>query len=242
MRLLKQFLIILGIAMATASTTNAAEHPDGGVLVFGGTRNTGLETVKLLKARAEAVTVFVRPTSDRSLLEPLGVDYAVGDALNADEVLTAFKSGRFRAVISSLGGSRGSARPDYEGTRNIVDGAKATGVDRMIIVTAIGTGDSMKYASERTMQFLGEVLKIKTKGEDYLIDSGLDYSILRPGGLISEPATGNGVLSEDRKSTGSVHRADVALLVVQMLDEDGHSGKIYHVFDRDMRNMTSESR
>ena len=66
--------------------------PEGGhhVLLFGGTRNTGLEVAKILAERGDRVTAFVRPSSDRSGLEPLGVSFAVGDALDMDSVQAAF--------------------------------------------------------------------------------------------------------------------------------------------------------
>ena len=55
-----------------AGKTMAAQT--SGILVFGGTGGTGLEIVKILSTRGGSVTVFVRETSDRSALEPLGVD------------------------------------------------------------------------------------------------------------------------------------------------------------------------
>ena len=60
--------------MATAAASD--------VLMFGATRNTGLETAKLLVGRGDAVTAFVRQTSDVAALEELGVSLVLGDALD----------------------------------------------------------------------------------------------------------------------------------------------------------------
>jgi hypothetical protein len=65
-----------------------------------------------------------------------------------------------------------------------------------------------------------------------LIASGLTYTVIRPGGLKSEPATGNGVLTEDYKVAGSIHRADVAQLVCQCLNSDRANHKILSAVDR----------
>ena len=46
----------------------------GGILIFGATRGTGLAATEILASREERVTVMVRPGSDRSGLEPLGVN------------------------------------------------------------------------------------------------------------------------------------------------------------------------
>ncbi|MBM3512939.1 MAG: SDR family oxidoreductase, partial [Alphaproteobacteria bacterium] len=165
------------------------------VIVFGGTRETGLETVKALVAKGEAVTVMVRPVSNTEALKALGpkVTLVVGDALNADEVKKAFASGKFRAAVSSLGGARGEKRPDWEGNRNVTEAAKAAGIKRLVQVSAIGVGDSVVAVSEETIKFLGPVYAEKIKAEDHLKASGLEYTIIRPGGLTDGPPTGNGM-------------------------------------------------
>jgi hypothetical protein len=67
-----------------------------------------------------------------------------------------------------------------------------------------------------------------------LIESGLTYTVIRPGGLKSEPATGNGVVTEDYKVAGTIHRADVAQLVCQCLFSDAANNKILSAVDRQM--------
>ena len=222
------FLIAAALLVACAGARAGIEGP---VLVFGGTSGVGLETVKLLRERELAVTVFVRPTSNRAGLEPLGVTYVVGDALNEDEVRAAFGSGEFTIAISSLGGRRGEPRPDWVGNANITDAAKAAGVERIVQVSSVGAGDT-REAPPEDAGFMANVLYHKTMGEDHLIDSGLDYTIIRPGGLLNDPPSGNGMLIEEF-TTGSINRADVALLIVQILDDDATIGKIYHAIDRD---------
>lgn len=66
------------------------------------------------------------------------------------------------------------------------------------------------------------------------INSGLAYSIIRPGELKSEPATGNGVLTEDTKVLGSIHCADVAQLVSRYLNCDRTNNKILSAVDKNM--------
>ena len=208
---------------------------DGGVLIFGASRETGLEVARILATRGEAVTAFVRPTSDRLALEALKkVKFIEGDALVPSDVAAALRSGKYRAVISTLGGGRGDTRPDLEGSNNVVDAAKAAGVNRVIIVTVIGTGDSSGAVSDRVKQFLGKVIAAKDKAEKYLMVSGLDWTIIRPGGLTSDPATGHGVLLTDQSTMGSISRTDLAQLVVKALDDPGTKGRIYHAIDRDM--------
>ena len=99
--------------------------------------------------------------------------------LPAHDVEQAFASGQFRAVISTIGGSRGEPRrPDVESTRNIVDSAQRHGVTRVLLVTAVGAGDSRDVLTEHAWKFLGPVMELKSQAEDYLMNSGLDATIL----------------------------------------------------------------
>lgn len=55
---------------------------------------------------------------------------------------------------------------------------------------------------------------------------GLDYTIVRPGGLKSEAGTGSGVLTEDSSVCGAIHREDVADLIVKALFSSKSDGKV----------------
>ncbi len=228
--MVKSWLIsALGLVFGVIGFLPAA-LAEGDVLVFGGTSGCGLETVKLLRSQGREVTVFVRPTSNREGLEPLGVSYVVGDALNADDVAAAYASGTFDVVVSSLGGRRGQPRPDYIGNKNINEAALATGVARVIQVSAIGI-DSAPTEKPDASDFMGNIYYEKKRGEDHLIESGLDYTIIRPGGLVDGPSTGNGQLAPRDSEGGSIMRADVALLVVQAMGDDATIGQIYNAID-----------
>jgi hypothetical protein len=59
----------------------------------------------------------------------------------------------------------------------------------------------------------------------------MNWTIVRPGGLKSEPATGTAILTENNLAIGSVHREDVADLVVQALYSDNTERKILSAVD-----------
>ncbi len=204
----------------------------GGVLIFGGTRGTGYQVARLLREQGDAITVLVREGSDASALESIGAGIVRGNALDPVAVEAAFASGQFRAAINTLGGKYGELpRPDIEGTRQIVAGAKQADVSRVLMVTAIGAGDSQSAVAPRVLEVLGEVLDMKTQAENILQDSGLDYTILRPGGMTDDPASGTAIKTEDHNSMGVINRADLAALVVECIDDNAGIGKIYHTVD-----------
>lgn len=203
----------------------------GGILLAGASRGTGLEVARLLSSRGEAVTALVRPTASMTGLLQLPVKLFRGNILDSRSVQGAFASGAFRAVISTVGGKRGEPRPDHQGIRIIVDAAQKAGVRRCILVSAIGAGDSRSAVSAQVLEFLGEVLEEKTLGENYLRASGLDYTILRPGGMTHEPASGTALRTEDHGVMGTIHRQDLARLVLEVLDDPASIGRIFHVLD-----------
>ena len=230
-------LVLLSAALPGASSTaeeTQALRPDGGVLIFGASRNTGLHVARLLTERGDTVTAFVRPTSDRSGLEPLGARFVVGDALNADDVQAAFASGQYSAVVTTLGCFRCDPSPDYLGNKNVFDAAKAAGISRVIMVSSIGAGDSADAPPWLSKWFLKDILVLKTQAEDHLMGLHLDYTILRPGGLKNAEATGEGLLSEDRDTMGIITRADLAGLIVQCLDDPETAGKVYAAVDAEL--------
>ena len=214
----------------------AGARPEGGhhVLIFGATRNTGLEVARILVNRGDRVTAFVRPTSSRSDLELLGVTFVEGDALDMDTVTASFVDNDYTAVLTTIACFSCDPKPDYLGNRNIFDAAVEADVKRMLLVTTIGAGDSYDAAPLPARRFLKDMLPLKTSAEDHLMGTNLDYTIIRPGGLKSNPRTGRGYLSESREASGIINRADLADLIVEALDDDGTKGKILAAVDADL--------
>ena len=237
------WLLISGIEgkrEIAALSPPAATPGTGAVLVIGGTRASGLEVVRLLRARGDEVAVLVRPESDGSAAEQLGARVVRGDAMNQPDIAAALASGQFRAVVSTLGARAvKGARPDFEGNRNAIDAARSAGVTRFVLVSVIGAGDSHEASPWIARRVLDAVIKEKTKAEDYLKTSGLDYTIIRPGGLMDKEAQGRAYLTEDTRSMSWIRRADLAGLVVQALDDPRAIGKTYHAFDPDRTRFWS---
>lgn len=204
-----------------------------GLLIFGATRGTGRAAAEQLRARGDGVSALVRAQSDASGLEALGVSIYRGDVLDTQEVAAAYSGAQPAAALVSLGGKRGEGapRPDLEGVQIVIAAAQAAGVPRIIMVTAIGCGDSKGAVAPRVLEVLGEILALKTEAENLLQASGLDWTILRPGGMTSDPASGTAIMTEDHGVMGVINRADLATLAIRCLDDPGTIGRIYHAVD-----------
>ncbi|MEG4070054.1 SDR family oxidoreductase [Microcoleus sp. Pol11C2] len=206
------------------------------IFLAGASRGVGLEIAKCLIAQNMQVTALLRSPATNTELETMGIKVVTGDALDAAAMEAAMAGGEpIHAVISTIGGlPKDGERSDYLGNKNLIDAAVKAGVQKFILVSSIGSGNSATALQPQVLETLGPVLIEKEKAENHLIESGMIYTVIRPGGLKSEPATGNGILTEDCRVAGTIHRADVAQLVCQCLVSDAANNKVLSAVDRQM--------
>jgi nucleoside-diphosphate-sugar epimerase len=206
------------------------------IFLAGASRGVGREIAQCLRAQQLRVKALLRTATVATELEKMGIEVVQGDALNFGDVERAILADEpIDTVISTIGGlPTEGERADYPGNKNLIDAAVKAGVKKFILVSSIGAGNSVVALSPQVLAALGTVLADKDKAEQHLIASGLTYTIVRPGGLKSEPATGNGVLTEDPRIIGSINRADVAQLVYRCLNSQLANNKILSAIDRNM--------
>lgn len=204
------------------------------IFLAGASRGVGREITKCLTEQNQNVKALLRSEASRPELEAMGINVVMGDALDAATLEQAMLGNEpISAVISTIGGlPKDGERADYLGNKNLIDAAVKAGVQKFILVSSIGSGESVVAIPPQALEALKTVLIEKEQAEKYLMQSGLTYTVIRPGGLKSEPATGNGILTEDYKVAGSIHRADVAQLVCQCLFSDAANNKILSAIDR----------
>ena len=204
------------------------------IFLAGASRGVGREIAKCLTQQKLKVKALLRTEAARAELEAMGIEVVLGDALNVADVERAML-GPISAVISTIGGlPKDGQRADFLGNKNLIDLAVKAGVQKFILVSSIGSGNSAAAIPPSALATLAPVLAEKEQAEKHLIESGLTYTVIRPGGLKSEPATGNGVLTEDPRIAGTIHRADVAQLVCRCLNSDRANNKILSAVDRQM--------
>jgi len=204
------------------------------IFLAGASRGVGREIAKYLTEQKMQVTALLRSTKTATELQAMGIKIAAGDALDAAAVEAVMAGGEpIHAVISTIGGlPQDGERADYLGNKNLIDCAVKAGVQKFILVSSIGSGNSDAALPPQALETLGAVLIEKEKAENHLIQSGLIYTVIRPGGLKSEAATGNGILTEDFRVAGTIHRADVAQLVCKCLVSDAANNKVLSAVDK----------
>ncbi|EJK67043.1 hypothetical protein THAOC_11969, partial [Thalassiosira oceanica] len=127
---------------------------------------------------------------------------------------------------------------DNVGTCKLIDAAKAAGVKKVVLVSSILT-NARNWGKEKSPGFVvtnafGNVLDEKIVAENYLRSSGLDYTIVRPGGLKAKPATGELMVSgEDTLEAGEISRDLVAEVCVASLTDKKASNKVLEIIEKE---------
>lgn len=192
------------------------------LLVLGATGPTGRAVIADALKRGHMVTAMARNPGAANL--PPDVAVMAGDMLNA-ATLDAVVKGH-DAVLSTIG-TKLSRKPTTQlsdGARNLVAAMERSGVKRLICITGLGAGDSrghgaFLYDHVILPLLLDEIYKDKTRQEEVIAASGLDWTIVRPAELKNRPASGNIRAATNLAGYrgSSIARADVAAFMLDQL-------------------------
>jgi len=196
------------------------------LLIFGPTGGTGRQLVEQALARGHVVTAFARNPAKLDLKHE-NLQVFEGDVLYLASVEDAMQDQE--AVLSSLGvpaSNKNKVRAD--GTRNIIRAMEKVNVRRFICQTSLGYGDSraflpfyMKYLIVPLI--LRHVFADHELQEDYIKQSHLDWTIVRPGNLTNGHRTGvyrHGFAANEKATKLKISRADVADFMLKQLTDD----------------------
>jgi len=191
------------------------------VLVAGANGTTGKIIINLLKESEHYRPIaMVRKQEQKDYFEKENVSTVMAElegdlshALkNADKVIFAAGS-KGKNVIGV----------DQEGAKKLIDAAKNAGVGKFVMLSSLGADNpSVSDALE-------DYLKAKQNADNYLKDSGLNYSIVRPGALTDEGSTGKIQLKEKLEKQGSISRADVAKTLVEVLEDEIMKNQVFEI-------------
>lgn len=125
---------------------------------------------------------------------------------------------------------------DNVGTCKLIDAAKSAGVKKVVMVSSILT-NGRAWGQEKSPGFqvtnaFGGVLDEKLVAENHLRASGMDYTIVRPGGLKAKPPTGPlKIYGEDKLNSGEISRDLVADVCVASLTDKKASNKVLEIIE-----------
>jgi uncharacterized protein YbjT (DUF2867 family) len=193
------------------------------VLVAGANGSTGRIIIDLLKKSEKYQPIaMVRKPEQKEHFEKENVTTVLADL---EEDLNQAVKGADKVIFAAGSGGKKVVEVDQEGAKRFTDAARNAGVEKFVMLSSMGA-DNPGISEE-----LGDYLRAKGNADNYLRNSGLDFTIVRPGALTDEDGSGKIQLKEKLDKQESISRANVARTLVEVLDNDVKQNRVFEILD-----------
>ncbi len=200
------------------------------VVVAGGHGKVGLQLLRLLADRGHRARGLIRNPDHAGDLQEVGAEPVLCDIEALDDISRCCEGAD--AVVFAAGAGPGSGPErkrtvDYGGVVKLIEAAKSNGIDRYVMVSAISVDRPDEWSEQMRPYY-----EAKRDADARLLESGLSYTIVRPGGLTDDPGIGLVRLGTDLER-GEVPREDVAATLAAVLDAPDTIGKTFELVSGD---------
>ncbi|RKQ33525.1 SDR family oxidoreductase [Oceanobacillus halophilus] len=190
------------------------------VLLIGANGQIGKHVVQLLKdSKEHTLRAMVRSEEQAQELKKSGVEAVVANLEGSVAEIAEAMNGCDAVIFSA--GSGGKTGPDktllvdLDGAVKSVEAAEKAGAKRFVMVSAFQAHDRESWKDSPIKPYM----VAKHYADRLLVASELNYTIVRPGGLLNEPGTGQ-VKAAENLEAGTIPREDVARVVVSALNKE----------------------
>lgn len=200
------------------------------IAIVGGHGKISRHLIPLLVGSGDTPVALIRDPQQAEDLTPLGAETRILDIENAEvgDFVTAL-TGCDAVVFSAGGGPDGNAERkrtvDLEGSLKSIEAAEHLGIQRFVQVSAIAVDAAPPPDSTDVWR---AYVAAKRDADVALRGSSLRWTIIRPGTLSDEPATGRVTLALD-VPRGAIPRADVAAVLAAVLHDNRTAGRQWEV-------------
>lgn len=193
------------------------------IALIGGHGKVALQLAQILTERGDHVSSVFRNPDHAGDVAATGATPVTADIERLDtDALAELLAGHDAVVFSAGAGGGNPARTyavDRDAAIRVIDAAAQAGVTRFVMVSYFGAGPGHGVPQDDPFFAYAEA---KAAADAHLRASDLDWTVLGPGRLTLEPATGRIALGEGK---GSVSRADVAQVAAAALADDSTIGR-----------------
>jgi len=185
------------------------------IAVLGATGRTGRHVLTELSNRGVRIRALSRNIEKAQSSVPGDYEWVYADVTKPKTLTLALQD--VDIVISTIGSTEedNSELIDYQGSINFVDAAKESSVQHIIYMSSIGAGGADNFSTVILNLVTNKAMKWKSLGEEYIRNSGINFTIVRPGGLRGDPGTLGIKLDQGDQIIGWIPRADVASVLVE---------------------------
>jgi len=200
------------------------------ILVAGGHGKVALRLLTRLAAQGHTARGLIRNPDQADDLRAAGAVPVIGDMEAASSLAPWVRGADAVVFAAGAGPGSGPARKrtvDLGGAVKLADAAMAEGVTRYVMVSSIGAENP---SAAGAMQ---PYLEAKAEADAYVVASGLDYTIVRPGSLTDDPGSGRVTVTRTLGNRGRVSRDDVAAVLAACLQTPSTIGVTFELFAGD---------
>lgn len=192
------------------------------VLVVGAHGQIGQHLVEELKNDNKHTPIaFVRKEEQVKEFKEKDVEARLGNLEDSVEEIKKSMNDIDAVVFTAgSGGSTGADKTlliDLDGAVKVIEATKASGIDRFVMVSAFGADDRDRWSDELKSYYVA-----KHFADMWLMDSSLNYTIVRPGMLENKESIGKVLIKDVIKDNDvfSIPRIDVAKTIAETLDNE----------------------
>jgi uncharacterized protein YbjT (DUF2867 family) len=196
------------------------------VVVAGGHGKIGIRLLRLLADRGHRARGLIRNPDHARDLEEVGAEAVVCDIEALGDISECCEGAEAVVFAAGAGPGSGSERKrtvDYGGAVKLIEAAKNNGIDRYLIVSAISVDRPEEWSDQMRPYY-----EAKRDADQAVLESGLSYTIVRPGGLTDDPGTGL-VKVGTHLERGEIPREDVAAMLLAVLEAPSAVGKTFEL-------------
>lgn len=195
------------------------------VLVVGANGTTGKKIVEILdRYRNYAPVAMIRHQDQAEQFEKKDIETVMGDLeKNVSHTVTRIHKIIFAAGSGGATSDEKTTAVDQEGAKKLIDLAKIAGIRKFVMLSSMGA-DNPEQAED-----LQHYLKAKQNADEHLRNSGMNYSIVRPGALTNDEGKGKIKLAKKLNERGSITRDDVAETLVATLHDDIATNQTFEI-------------
>lgn len=202
------------------------------ILVVGANGQIGKHLVKSIQDSGEhTAKAMIRKEEQKSYFEDLGAETAVVDLENDIDSLAKAIAGVDAVVFTAGSGPKTGPDKtmmiDLDGAVKTIEATKQAKVKRFVMVSSY---DTTRETIQSSSESFAPYVIAKHYADEWLRGAGLDYTMVHPGILTNETATGK-VDVGSSVSPEEVAREDIAGVIFEALKNDSTIGKEFKVIN-----------
>ena len=189
------------------------------IVIAGGHGQIAMHLHPILTKKGHTVKGLIRKPDQADDLKKAGAEPVIADLEEANDLSGAVEGAD--AVVFAAGAGPGSGKErkwtvDRDGAIKLMNAANKKGISRYVMISAMGLD------TPRGNEVFQVYQKAKAEADQALRDSGLEYTIIKPGRLTNDPGTGK--VKAGSLESGEIPREDVARVIAYVLEHPETSG------------------